>query len=93
MNETDRAAAPRNRRSKAMVLTEQEAEMVETLREWSEARDTIRLTAIFENGVWELKCECTVSPDIAAFRARYGMASPPAISRGVGTTFVARPQD
>jgi hypothetical protein len=57
-----------------MELTEQEIQMVETIREWSKYRDGLRFTAIFENGAWE----CTLTSPLPN--------KPPL--RGVGTTFV-----
>jgi hypothetical protein len=49
-------------KGQAMNLTEQEIEMVEFLRDWSEHRE-VKFTASFKNGVWELGLVMTSHPD------------------------------
>jgi hypothetical protein len=69
-----------------MKLTEVEIEMVECLRGLSEHR-AVRLTASFENGMWE--CESILTPHPAYFSC-HPECSPDAVFvwRGVGTSFV-----
>jgi hypothetical protein len=69
-----------------MEPTEQETEMLETMRSWSEHPE-IKFTASFENGVWECEEIATPHPSYLRF---HNDCPPDAVFvlLGVGTTFV-----
>jgi hypothetical protein len=67
-------------------LTEQEIEMVEILRGWSEHRET-HFTASCTNGIWECCVKGTAHPSFLEFHPE----CPPNavfVYRGVGASFV-----
>jgi hypothetical protein len=67
-----------------MTLTEQESEVIETLRSLSE-HEQVEFSASREDGVWELRLAMTPSPMYHDYKnTRRSMF----VSRGVGTSFI-----